>query len=142
VAIIDERIEHEIRIQAPPEVVFSYLTDPAKHPAWMGQSADLDARPGGIYRCVMNEQATVRGTYLSVQRPHRVVFTWGFEGNQAVPPGSSTVEITLTRDGDATILRLTHTGLPHPTLASHSQGWQGYLDQLATTVKNRTSPPS
>lgn len=129
-AIVDGRIEHEIRIEAPPEIVFAYFVDPEKYPAWMGRHATLDPRPGGTYRCVVHEHATVAGHYLTVDPPHRVVFTWGFEGNDAVPPGCSTVSVTLTADGDATVLRLVHTGLPHPALAPHDQGWAGYLGQL------------
>jgi hypothetical protein len=37
---------------------------------------------------------------------------------------------TLTPDADATVVRLVHTGLPHPALAPHDEGWTGYLAQL------------
>jgi uncharacterized protein YndB with AHSA1/START domain len=133
-AVIDDRVEHEIRIQAPLEVVFTYLTDPDKHSAWMGQQVTLDPRPGGIYRCVMHNYATVTGEYVTVDPPHRVVFTWGFEGDETIPRGSSTVEVTLTPDGSGTVLRLVHTGLPHPALALHDKGWHGYLGQLAAVA--------
>jgi uncharacterized protein YndB with AHSA1/START domain len=55
VAIIADRIEQEIHIQAPPEVVFAFFTDAAKHPRWMGRNAVLDPRPGGVYRVEVNE---------------------------------------------------------------------------------------
>jgi uncharacterized protein YndB with AHSA1/START domain len=134
--IIGDRVEHEISIGAPPEIVFNFFIDPERHKLWLGREAILDPRPGGIYRCVVNETATVRGEYVVVEPPHRVVFTGGFEGDAAVPPGSSTVSIDLRSDGDGTRLRLVHTGLPHPMLAPHDQGWGGYLAQLrtATTV--------
>ena len=38
------------RIEAPPEIVFSYLTDSRRFVTWMGVGAELDARPGGRYR--------------------------------------------------------------------------------------------
>jgi uncharacterized protein YndB with AHSA1/START domain len=129
-AVIADRVEREIEIAAPPEVVFRYFTDEARHPQWMGREVTLDPRPGGLYRCVMNEQATVRGTYVTVDPPRQVVFTWGFEGNDGIPPGSSTVEVTLTPSPAGTIVRLVHTGLPHPALAPHDEGWTGYLKQL------------
>ena len=129
--VTGDRIEHEIYIQAPPEVVFRFFTDPAMHTRWIGQRATLDPRRGGIYRCVMTGTATVAGEYVEVEPPHRVVFTWGFENNPGIPPGSSTVSITLIPDRNGTRVRLVHTGLPHPAIAPHHQGWAGYLSQLA-----------
>lgn len=129
-AVIGDRIEHEIRIEAPPESVFTFFVDPVQHSRWIGRHSTLDPRPGGIYRCVMHERATVLGSFQIVDPPRRVVFTWGFEDNADLPPGSSTVEVTLTADADATVVRLVHTGLPHPALMPHDTGWHGYLGQL------------
>jgi uncharacterized protein YndB with AHSA1/START domain len=132
--ITGDRIEQEIHIEAPPEVVFLFFTDPELHTRWIGLRATLDPRPGGIYRCIMNQAATVSGIYLEVEPPRRVVFTWGFENNPEIPPGSSTVTITLTANSGGTTVRLVHTGLPHPAIPPHHDGWAGYLAQLATAA--------
>jgi uncharacterized protein YndB with AHSA1/START domain len=132
--IIAGRIEQEIYIGAPPEVVFLFFTDAAKHPRWMGRNAVLDPRQGGVYRVEVTDTHTVVGEYLLVEPPSKVVFSWGFAGNEAVPPGSSTVAITLIPDRDGTLLHLTHAGLPHPALADHDRGWTGYLAQLAAAA--------
>ena len=94
----------------------------------------LDARPGGVYRCEINDTHTVVGQYLLVEPPHRVAFTWGFAGSEAVPPGSSTVTVTLTPTPGGTLVRLVHTGLPHPTLGAQQECWRGYLADLAATL--------
>jgi uncharacterized protein YndB with AHSA1/START domain len=141
VAVIGDRIVQRVHIDAPPEVVFAYLTEPDRHEAWMGRRATLDPRPGGVYRCVMNDTVTVVGRYVTVDRPHAVTFTWGFEGNDALPPGSSTVRITLTADGTGTTVTIVHTGLPHPALALHDQGWSGYLRQLASAAQPPAHEP-
>jgi uncharacterized protein YndB with AHSA1/START domain len=130
-AIHGVTLVHEIRIQASPETVFAYFTDPDRHVLWLGRQATLDPRPGGIYRCVVNETATIVGEYVVVDPPRQVVFTWGFAGDQAVPPGTSTVTVTLVPDGSGTLLTLVHTGLPYPALDPHHTGWQRYLNQLA-----------
>jgi uncharacterized protein YndB with AHSA1/START domain len=130
-AVRSDRIEHEIVIAAPPEQVFEFLTVPEKYTRWMGREATLDPRAGGVYRCVVHDAATVRGEYLTVEPPTCVAFTWGFEGNPRIPPGSSTVTITLEPVASGTRLLLVHAGLPHPDLALHDRGWQGYLAQLA-----------
>lgn len=100
----------------------------------MGRNAVLDPRPGGVYRVEVSDTHTVVGEYVLVEPPSKVVITWGFAGNDAVPPGSSTVAITLTPDRDGTIVHLIHAGLPHPALAGHDQGWTGYLAQLAAAA--------
>jgi uncharacterized protein YndB with AHSA1/START domain len=130
VAVLGDKIEHEVVIAAPPELVFEFFTVAARFPRWMGREATIDPRPGGLYRCVVHDNATVLGEYVIVEPPTRVVFTWGFEGNPDVPPGSSTVTVTLEPVETGTRLRLIHTGLPHPSLAAHDQGWQGHLAQL------------
>jgi uncharacterized protein YndB with AHSA1/START domain len=124
-------VEREIRIAARPETVFDFFVDPEKMTRWKGRRAELDPRPGGIYRCVVHDTATVRGEYVVVEPPHRIEFTWGFEGAAGVPAGSSTVSVSLTPVPEGTLLRLVHTGLPHPALAGHDTGWSGYLAQLA-----------
>ncbi|MGH2530076.1 MAG: SRPBCC family protein, partial [Actinomycetota bacterium] len=95
-------LAHELRIEARPDTVFAFLTDPDKMTRWKGDSAQLDARPGGVYRLQIG-QAVVVGEFVELDPPRRVVFTWGWEGNDDVPPGSSTVEVTLMPDGEATI---------------------------------------
>jgi uncharacterized protein YndB with AHSA1/START domain len=85
----------------------------------------------------INEQAIARGEYLEVDAPNRVVFTWGWEGQEsgdgehAVPPGSSRVEVELTPDGDGTLVRLRHLDLPEQSREIHGQGWDLYLGRLA-----------
>lgn len=128
-AEVAEPITHEIRIQARPETVYEFLTDPDKMARWKGTSAELDPRPGGIYRVEIGRTIVV-GQYVELEPPRRVVFTWGWEGNDAVPPGSSTVEVTLTPDGDGTILHLVHRDLPAAARAEHDGGWSHFLPRL------------
>ena len=124
-------VEREVRIAARPETVFDFLVDPALQVRWMGIDATLEPKPGGIYRVVVNRSSAVRGEFVEVVPHSRVVFTWGFEEpGAAVPPAASTVEITLTPDGDGTVLRLVHRDLPEPTRAQHDKGWEHFLDRL------------
>ena len=63
-------------IKAPPEVVFPYFTDPALIVTWIGDRAELDPRPGGVFSLDMGE-ALARGAYITVDPPYRVAFSWG-----------------------------------------------------------------
>jgi uncharacterized protein YndB with AHSA1/START domain len=124
------------RIAASPATVFSYLVEPAKFNAWMGVGAELDPRPGGRVRIDVDGEHFATGEFREVDPPHRVVMTWGWESNDAVPPGSTTVEITLTPDGAGTILRLRHVGLPNEIeRRSHQGGWELYTGKLAAVFE-------
>src|SRR5829696_7712105 len=70
-----EPLRSELRIAAPPEIVFSYFTDPARMVDWMGVAAVLDPRPGGTFRVDANGRDVVLGEYLVVEPPYRVVFS-------------------------------------------------------------------
>jgi uncharacterized protein YndB with AHSA1/START domain len=137
-------IEMERRIAARPETVFSYFTDPERYRRWQGVDAELDPRPGGIFRVAMStaSHTVARGMYVEVEPPTRVVFTWGWEqvdglgrGAHGFPPGASTVEVVLTADGDGTIVRVRHRGLPdEDAFEFHTYGWRVTLDRLAVAA--------
>jgi uncharacterized protein YndB with AHSA1/START domain len=138
-------VEREIRIAARPETVFDFFVDPEKMVQWKGRKAELDARPGGVYRVEINDEAIARGEYVEIDAPNRVVFTWGWEGQEsgehAVPPGSSRVEIELTPDGDGTLVRLRHLDLPAQSRDVHGQGWDLYLGRLARVAAGEDPGP-
>ena len=143
----DEAVEREVRIAARPETVFEFLVDPEKQVLWMGRRAELDARPGGIYRVEINDQAVARGEFVEIVPPSKVLMSFGWEGQQAaqgehgVPPGSSRVEVTLEPDGDGTLVRLRHYDLPEQARDMHGQGWELYLGRLATAASGGDPGP-
>jgi hypothetical protein len=48
-----------------------------------------------------------------------------------VPPGSSTIEVELTPEGEGTSLRFVHRDLPNTeSVESHAHGWDHYLPRL------------
>ncbi len=76
----------------------------------------------------------MRGTYLEVQAPQRVVISWGYVGAEPHPPGASTVEIRLLADGRGTRVELEHRDLPPAERDDHERGWTHYLPRLATAA--------
>lgn len=65
-----------VEIDADPDVVFDFLVTEDGMTAWMGQFAVLDPRPGGGFAVDIAGHA-IRGEYLSVERPHRVLVAAG-----------------------------------------------------------------
>jgi uncharacterized protein YndB with AHSA1/START domain len=135
-------VELRVPLDAPPPDVFRYLTEAARYVRWQGIKAELDPRPGGVFRVWMDENTVVRGTFIELEPPYRVVFTWGWEGNERVPPGSTTVEVILEPDGDGTILSLRHSGLPdEESAAMHEEGWRFFSPRLAIVVAGGDAGP-
>ena len=125
-------LEREIMIDATPETIWPFLTDPTKHVEWLGTVAEIDPRAGGVYRVLVGGQHQSAGEYVEVVREQKVVFTFGWEEeNHPIPPGSTTIEISLHPEGDKTRVRLVHRGLPSDAVSDHGDGWAHYLERLA-----------
>lgn len=138
-----DTVEVEVRIAASPETVFDFFVDPDLMVQWMGRTVDLDPRGGGGFRCDINDEAVASGEYVELDRPNRVVFTWGWEGDgPSANPGETTVEVLLAPDGDGTHLRLLHHDLPTAESAEkHGHGWRHYLARLAKSAAGEDPGP-
>lgn len=127
-------VEQTLRINARPETVWRYWTDPQRMCHWWGTAAELDPRPGGACVVEMGGGGIMRGEYVELVPHERIVLSFGWdptEGGPAIAPASTLVEITLTPEGDDTILTLRHTGLPAAVRDDHRAGWQHFLPLLA-----------
>jgi uncharacterized protein YndB with AHSA1/START domain len=129
-------VRRETEIAAPPATVFAFLTDPEKIIRWMGTEANTEAHPGGLYLIQgVDRGSRARGAFREVVPVHRLAYSFGWEGNEEVPPGSSLIEIDLIPRNGGTLLRMTHTGLPSAEqCARHGRGWTHYLKRLAVAA--------
>lgn len=136
----DRPIRHEIRVDAPINIVRTYFTDPKRIVEWWPTRATIDLRVGGELEFEFDQPDgrtdRARGTFVELARD-RVVLTWGFDRDANLPPGSSSVEITLESDGPATIVRLEHRGLPETHRRSHDDGWAYFLSRLSSVAGSR-----
>jgi uncharacterized protein YndB with AHSA1/START domain len=135
-------LEVSVHIAARPETVFPYFTDPALYVTWMGSRAELEPRPGGIYRVIMGNGVEASGEFLEVDPPRRLVFSWGWNHDQAVAAGSTRVEVTFTEEDGGTRVVLRHAGLPDGEQeAHHRAGWEAYLSRLSLSATGRDPGP-
>lgn len=123
-----------IAIEAPPERVFDYFVDPARLVRWMGDYARLDASAGGVFSVDING-VLIRGTFVRVERPHLIEIAWGEAGNNAMPPGSTRLVITLEGRGTGTHVELVHEGLSPAEAKKHAIGWPHFVARLATAAR-------
>jgi len=125
-------LTREVVIDASPETVWEFLTDPEKIKRWKGVLVSFDATPGAAYRIEVIPSHIAAGEVVELDPPHRLVYTWGWEVGGPVSPGSTTVEYELVPEGSGTRLRFTHRDLPNQEAAdSHATGWDHYLERLA-----------
>jgi uncharacterized protein YndB with AHSA1/START domain len=130
------------RLKAGPEQIFDLWTKPDLMVRWMSPylgavdcQASCDPRPGGAFSLVMSSKESIRevsGTYLQVDRPRKLVFTW-------IGPLTNNVDTLVTVElnphGDETDLVLTHERLPTLRICEgHTMGWGNILDHLADAV--------
>jgi uncharacterized protein YndB with AHSA1/START domain len=134
-------VRRETQIAAPPSTVFAFLTDPDKIMRWMGTEAVTELHPGGLYLLKgvgRARSAVARGAFREVVPVHRLAYTFGWDGDELVPPGSSLIEIDLIDRDGGTLVRMTHSGLPNAErCAAHARGWAHYFGRLATVAAGR-----
>ena len=77
-----------IFVDAAPEAVFDCLVVPEMMVRWMGERALLQAVAGGRFEVDING-ILLRGQFVEIERPRRLVVSWGQLGNALLPPGAS-----------------------------------------------------
>src|SRR4051812_49148499 len=134
-------VERELAIDASPETVWQFFVDPEKVARWKGMRVEAyHARPGGEYRIEIIPGHVASGKFVELDPPRRLVYTWGWEAKpgeppNAVPPGSSTIEVELEPSAGGTLVRFVHRDLPSDDSAgSHAHGWDHYLPRLAVAA--------
>lgn len=127
-------------IPVPREQVFAAWLDAASLATWMcpegtRSTAALEPRVGGAFRIVMDhgdEQVEHTGTYLAIEPPARLSFTWISPYTDMLP---SIVTVELHARGSGTEVVLTHERLPQPHVEAHQKGWGEILRKLDDALR-------
>jgi len=126
--------EKSVLVPLNADETFALITQPDRLRRWQVITARVDLRAGGEYRWTVTPGNSAAGTFTEVEPGRRVVFTWGWEGSAELPPGASTVIITLEPAAGGTMVHLTHEGLSGEQEASHAEGWTHYLGRLVAAA--------
>src|SRR5246127_5406012 len=126
------RAEPICDLWANPHLMVRWMSP---YPGSVNCKTTCDLRPGGAFSLVMSSGQSSRevsGTYVQVDRPRKLVFTWIGPLTNNV---NTLVTVELNPCGDETDLVLTHERLPTPAiLEGHTKGWGNILDHLADAV--------
>ena len=137
----DRVLEIERLIPAPPERVFEYWTEPELLAQWFGPEGcdiptrSLDVRPGGKWRTIIRSSdgklRTVSGVYNTIERPRRLVFTWGWDGEDGVRGHETEVTVTLEPTPGGTRLKLVQQDFQNSEVRNlHNGGWTSSFNKL------------
>lgn len=130
-------LEREIVIRARRALVFRYFTDSARFARWWGEGSTIDGRVGGKLAIVYPGGTRATGEVLELRPPERIVFTYGYEGEQKlIAPGGSRVTVTLAEDPLGTRLHFLHELADAGARDQHVQGWRYHLAVFANVAAN------
>ena len=143
-----DTISREIDIDAPPDVVWTILTEARHLAGWFSDEAEIDLRPGGAMLLTWHGHGTYRGRVETVEPPHTFAFRWVLREGLDPEPGSSTlVVMTLTAEGAGTRLRVVESGFSDLAWPEHeraryagenAKGWIVELDELRAYAARTT----
>ncbi|MBP2707980.1 SRPBCC domain-containing protein [Microbispora sp. RL4-1S] len=136
------RVEQDILIDAPVDVVWRAVTEPDQIVRWFSDDADLKPLPGYEGALTFRNQdagqtLTVHVSVQSVAPARSFSYRWLHPQGVAAGEGNSVlVEFTLTHGEGGTRLRVVETGLEHmgwspgqeeDYASEHNEGWVVYL---------------
>ena len=132
-------------LKAPIANAWAAWADPSRFAAWFGphgatmEPCELDVRPGGGGRRRSGHpefgEVWVRGEYVAVEPPRRLVMLFGFADEHGEPQpragfaATSRVEVILEATDDATTaMTVRHTGLSRDQ--GETEGWRQGFERL------------
>jgi uncharacterized protein YndB with AHSA1/START domain len=120
-------VRMESRFGADIDELWSALTDPGRLAHWLGDF-EGDLHLGGEYRSHFSGSgAEATGRVEACEPPRR--FTVATKGLDAT--NEQAFDVTLTADGDETVLVVVQRGLPLKWLAAFGAGLQIHVEDLA-----------
>jgi uncharacterized protein YndB with AHSA1/START domain len=125
------RIEH--RVETDVEDVWSAITEPERLARWYGE-IEGDLRVGGQFRASVHASGWEgTGRVEECERPRRLLVV----SKGADEPNEDSTEVTLTGDGDQTVLVVEQRGLPLHLLWAYGAGLQMHVEDLAAYIARR-----
>jgi uncharacterized protein YndB with AHSA1/START domain len=123
--------ERVFRAWTTPEVLKRWWCPPG----WVPADMEVDLRVGGEYRIGMrrlgdDDVVYVRGQFLEVQAPRRLVYTWRWVGAFENQPETRVTVEFLDRDGTTEVVLVHDHFAELGVRQQHLSGWVAACDRM------------
>ncbi|WP_423299219.1 SRPBCC domain-containing protein [Glutamicibacter nicotianae] len=133
--------ERTVILPVDPNTAFTLVTDPERLRRWQTVACRMNLRVSGSYRFTMSPGHHAAGTVTEIEPGRRLVLSWGWECSDTVPPGDSTLYITMEAHAEGIALTLCHERLDAGQSSGHAEGWNHFLDRLVRFAKTGHADP-
>jgi len=144
-------IEHEIHVDAAPEIVFDVVSRAEHLAQWWPDRAQIETKVGAnghieFAQADGSAPKRVPMTIVEVEPPRRFSFRWDYAAGEQPDEGNSLLVVfELEPVGAGTRIRMTETGFREQgweaavlerNYLDHVSGWNYFIPRLATYVGN------
>jgi uncharacterized protein YndB with AHSA1/START domain len=140
----DKSVSLSRYFEASAERVFDAWINPEVAGKWLftmpiseAHTTEIDARVGGKYTITDTRegtQYTAIGEYLEVDRPHRLVFTFGMP---QFSPEFDRITVEIVPEGTGCVMTLKQEDMLSGYEKSTKRGWSKMIKELAKLVEGR-----
>lgn len=144
-------IEKEILIEAPVDVVWRLLTEPAEMQRWFADRTEIDLRVGGKGALEFDSTHAYEVQVEVLEPPRRFAFRWVRRPGLVLRDDNTLlVEFTLEPEPGGTRLRVVESGFEAlewsdeekaAYVADHADGWRQCLARLQDLARTRLATP-
>ena len=122
----------EDRFDTDVDDLWAALTEPDRLARWLGE-VEGDLRPGGEFRAHYFASGWEGGGRVDVcEPPQRLLIS-----TRSAEEPDGRIEVTLTPDGDQTVLVIEDRGVPLDDIAAYGAGDQIHVEDLAAYLAGR-----
>jgi len=133
-----DTIERTITVASPIAKVWEAITVAEHLAAWFGDSADIDLRPGGVFRVGWSEYEYMTEAIVEVvDEPTTFAYRWDAGTSEDGTMWTTRVTFTLDESAGMTTITVVESGLSQlpddvyaTTLRENTSGWESELGDL------------
>ena len=123
-------------LPAPPERVWSYLTEGTLLATWLGRG-EIAPTAGATSRLtLLANDDVIEATVQTYDPPRTLAYTWFSTQHDTRRPDPSVVRFELAPHDDGTLLVLTHAGVLPEFRGRVAAGWHALCDALAARLRD------
>jgi len=126
----------EDRLDADVDEVWSALTAPPRLARWLGE-VEGDLRPGGEFRAHFFASGWEGTGRVEVCEPPQRLLVLTRDADEPDATDEHAIEVTLTADGDRTVLAWEEREMPVNLLPAYGAGVQVHVEDLAAHLAGR-----